>query len=162
MTASDQAGPEAARRTDPERRVDAPETPPRMGARPWSRVLIIAAAVVALVTAAVRLMPPPTEDIPEALIGVWESDAAAYAGRPFEIEERTLLFRTGEGPYEYSIHPIRRVVSEEDGSNMRYQVVYVNHGKPFEFIFTYVPGPEATIRLAHQSDQVWKKTRAFP
>ncbi len=162
MTASDKAGAETMRRNDPARPVDGPAATSRPSTTSRGRVLIIAAAVVAMAVAAFRLMPPPTEDIPETLIGVWESDAPAYAGRPFEIEARTLLFRTGDGPYEYSIHPIRRVMSEEDGPNMRYQVVYVNHGKPFEFVFTYVPGPDATIRLEHQSDQVWKKTQAFP
>jgi len=161
MTASDKAGPEATRRAGPTHPVDAANTPPRTRTRSWGRVLIIAAAVAAMGIAAFKLMPPPTEDIPDALIGVWESDAPAYAGRPFEIEERTLLFRTGEGPYEYSIHPIRRVLSEADGSNTRYHVEYVNHGKPFEFVFTYMPGPAPSIRLEHQRDLVWKKTEAF-
>jgi hypothetical protein len=162
MTAPDKAGPEAAHRTSPTDPLDAANALLGRQPRPWGRVLIIAAAVVVMGVAAFRLMPPPTEDIPEALIGVWESDAPAYAGRPFEIEERTVLFRTGDGPYEYSIHPIRRVVSQADGPNTRYQVEYVNHGKPYEFVFTYVPGPEAAIRLEHQGDLVWKKTQAFP
>jgi len=162
MTASKKAGAEAMRRNDPEHRGNGPAATSRSSTTSRGRVLIIAAAVVAMGVAAFRLMPPPTEDIPEALIGVWESDAPAYAGRPFEIEERTLLFRTGDGPYEYSIHPIRRVLSEEDGMHTRYLVEYVNRGKPFEFVFTYAPGPEATIRLAHQGDHVWKKARALP
>ena len=162
MTEPDKTGLEATRRTGPTHPVDAANTLPRKRTRSWGRVLIVAAAIAAMGIAAFKLMPPATENIPAALIGVWESDAPAYAGRPFEIEERTLLFRTGEGPYEYSIHPIRRVLSEADGPNTRYHVEYVNHGKPFEFVFTYVPGPEATIRLEHQSDQAWKKTGAFP
>jgi len=129
---------------------------------PLGRVLLMGGALVAMAVALVSLMPPRSQPIPDALIGVWTTNAPAYAGRPFEIDRQTILFRMGDGPYDYSIHPIRRVTSEVEGQTTHYRVEYVHHGKPFEFAFNYLQGSEAAIRLDNQRDFVWKKTPALP
>ncbi len=129
---------------------------------PLGRMLLMGGALVAMAVALVSLMPPRSQPIPDALIGVWTTDAPTYAGRPFEIDRQTILFRMGDGPYDYSIHPIRRVTSAAEGRTTHYLVEYVHHGKPFEFAFDYQPGSEATIRLDNQHDYVWTKTAASP
>jgi hypothetical protein len=113
--------------------------------------------MVAIAAAAVEFWPRGSEEIPDALVGVWRTSAPSHAARPFEIDKRTLLFRTGDGPYDYSIHPIRRVEAVEDGSSTRYLVEYANSGESFEFAFSYTASPEEVIHLGHQTDLVWKK-----
>ena len=124
------------------------------------RLLLLVAAMVAIGAAAIEFRPRDSGEIPDALVGVWRTTAPSHARHPFEIDKRTLLFRTGDGPYDYSIHPIRRVEAVRDGASTRYRVEYANNGKSFEFAFSYSASPEEVIHLANQEDLVWKKAGA--
>ncbi len=114
-------------------------------------------ATVAITAAAIEFRPRGSEEIPDTLVGVWRTSAPSHATRPFEIDKRTLLFRTGDGPYDYSIHPIRRVEAVQHGASTHYRVEYANTGKSFEFAFSYTASPEEVIHRANQTDLVWKK-----
>lgn len=121
------------------------------------RTFLSILALVAIAAAAIEFWPRPSGEIPDELVGVWRTTAPSHATRPFEIDKRTLLFRTGDGPYDYSIHPIRRVDVTQHGRETHYRVEYANNGKGFEFAFSYTAHPEEVIHLANQKDLVWKK-----
>jgi hypothetical protein len=132
---------------------------PKAKLRP-ARVLLLVLAMAAIGAAAIEFWPRSSGEIPDELVGVWRTSAPSHATRPFEIDKRTLLFRTGDGPYDYSIHPIRRVEAVEHGASTHYWVEYANHGEGFEFAFSYTASPEEVIQLANQKDLIWKKAGA--
>jgi hypothetical protein len=96
-----------------------------------------------------------TTNIPDNLVGVWETSAMKYKDRFLEIKKDVVIFGTGDG--NQSIQPIRKVKAERQDQQDLYTVSYLDDdGGENSFSFFYDPAGDA-IRLKNQEDIEWKK-----
>lgn len=97
-----------------------------------------------------------SKTIPAELVGVWETNAPAYAERALEFTRSSVIFRTGADAL--SVHRIRRVQRTDRGGFVDYRVEYLNREDVETISFKYVRPPRELIRLEHQLF-VWRKQR---
>ncbi len=97
-----------------------------------------------------------TRTLPAELVGVWETNAPAYADRALEFTRSSVIFRIGAEAL--SVHRIQRVHRTDSGGYIDYRVEYLNGEEVETFSFKYVPPPRELIRLEHQLF-VWRKQR---
>ena len=127
---------------------------------PWRGRKVVVAAAASLLLAVLgwqmlrRVFVSKT--IPAELVGVWETNAPAYADRALEFTRSTVLFRTGADAL--SVHRIRRVHRTDRGGYIDYRLEYLTGEAVETFSFKYVPPPRELIRLDHQLF-VWRKQR---
>lgn len=127
--------------------------------RIWSYSLA-ASSLVAFAALMVSIVPTRHQSLPPALVGIWQTAAAGYADRTFEIAEDALVFQVGERETDFQIHPISRVRRRgraEDVSLI--QIQYGTEEAPLELAFYYEPGPEPLIRFQNQDELVWRLSR---
>jgi hypothetical protein len=127
---------------------------------PWLRRKVVVAAAASLLLAVfgwqVLRRVFVSKTIPAELVGVWETNAPAYADRALEFTRSSVIFRTGADAL--SVHRIQRVHRTDSGGYIDYRVEYLNREEVETFSFKYVPPPRELIRLDHQLF-VWRKQR---
>ncbi len=96
--------------------------------------------------------------VPEDLIGVWVTMAAAYEDRFFEIKSDEVIFSTGGEKFD--TYPISKMQIEKDHKKQKtlYIICYNNTaGQEYKFSFYYDPANQGAIRFKNQSEMVWTK-----
>ncbi|MBK6779336.1 MAG: hypothetical protein IPI38_00600 [Gemmatimonadetes bacterium] len=95
--------------------------------------------------------------------GVWEAGTGKYAGRMFELGERSIAFRTSSESPDYTWHKITDVRYRAVTDSTLFTVTYEESGKPAEFAFWYVnQAGKTVIRLQHTPEVTWIKTPYEP
>ncbi len=94
--------------------------------------------------------------------GVWEAGSGRYAGRMFELGERSIAFRTSSKSPDYTWHRVTDVRTREASDSTLFTVLYDEDGKEAEFAFWYVPGKQPVIRLKNTPDVNWILTPYEP
>jgi hypothetical protein len=127
---------------------------PRVRRAIWLTAVILAAAAVAPVLWRMIETPHPT---PRVLYGAWTTTAPKYVDRGFEIWAATVVFRTGPGANDFTIHALQGVDVAERGDSALYTLHFLTRGEPDALSLYYAPGPPARIRLTGQPDIVWSR-----
>ena len=93
--------------------------------------------------------------LPDELVGVWYTDAAAYRDRFLEIHKDAVIF--GIGDEKAVAHRVVKMRKEPAGNETLYTVYSQgNDSEASVLSFYYSPGDGGTIRFKNQS-MVWKK-----
>jgi len=96
-----------------------------------------------------------TTNIPDSLVGVWETSAMKYKDRFMEFKKDVVIFGTGDG--DQTIQPIRKVKAERQDQKDLYTVTYLDEdGGEYSFSFFYDPAGDV-MALRNQEDIEWKK-----
>ena len=126
--------------------------------RTRQRFLVLGATLAILlvtIVLAARMAVPRT--LPRAVRGVWQTDAAAYRDRRFELRRGVLAFEQGASASLTMPHPILRVWQRRTEHGLTFRVRYLDEGAPLEFSFVFLPGPPERIRFPYQRDLVWTR-----
>jgi hypothetical protein len=96
-----------------------------------------------------------TTNIPDDMVGVWETSAAKYKDRFMEFKKDVLIFGTGDG--DQSIQSIKNVKMLRQDQQDLYTVTYLDEdGGEYALSFFYDPGG-GVIKLKNQENIEWKK-----
>ena len=96
---------------------------------------------------------------PPEIRGVWSADDTAYAGREMEILESQLVFHTGDGDLDFTVHAIHSISSEplDEGSGTAFEIEYVvDVDAIFTFSFTFLP-EEGAIFFKNEPHRRWTR-----
>ena len=101
--------------------------------------------------------------VPEELLGTWGTTDERYAGRTFEFTAGSVIFQTGDGPFDFTAHPIQKISIEQNGPITNYDVEYgtIEAGE-FSFIFSYLPQDQGMIRFSNQPQMIWTQVEGNP
>lgn len=108
----------------------------------------------------------PKRDVPDDLLGEWQTSDPYYSDRSFEITPVSISFTTGGGTVSTGV--IKEVKSASEGNRTLYTVVYDVDGTRNEVSFYYEMGSPngpkapsvAIIRLKNQQKTVWTKNES--
>jgi len=118
--------------------------------------ILAPAALAALLVSVFLAVPRAPEQLPEALIGSWQSSAAKYEDRTLYLSVDEIGFSQGSRG-EIVRFPITNVSSVRDAAGvLEYLVEYDIEGVTNQYAFVHQPGAN-TIRLKNQSRVAWTK-----
>jgi hypothetical protein len=124
-----------------------------MSCRIAARVSVAVAIVLATIACG-----PSNEELPEALVGVWRTDAPRYADRYLELQPGFVTF--GTGPVSMDLYALASVSSEPVKPPARgrlYTLVYTDgEGLPSSLRLIHDERNPSVLRLAHRREQ-WKR-----
>ncbi len=124
-------------------------------------LLLLATALVISGCGALTLMEDVT--VPSELIGIWGTTDERYAGRTFEFTTGSVIFQTGDGPFDFTAHPIQEISVEQARDRLDYNVEYATiEAGSFDFSFSYLPQDGGLIRFANQPQITWRQTDSVP
>ena len=134
----------------------APSTRP--GPRPAARSLgrAFAIACVTLVALAGCEDDAELEVVPAELVGTWRTEDPRYVTRFFEIKEDQVLFQTGEGVIDFTVHTITGATAVSDEIGLLYTFEYNVGGDDQTFGF-YYDGPSGVVTLRSQPGMEWRR-----
>ena len=123
-------------------------------------IFLLLAAALAIPGCGVML-----EDVtvPSELIGIWGTTDARYVGRTFEFTLGSVIFQTGDGPFDFTAHPIQEITVEQSLDRIDYDVEYgtIEAGS-YIFRFSYLPQDGGLIRFANQPGMIWRQVEPNP
>ncbi len=101
--------------------------------------------------------------VPSELIGIWGTTDERYVGRTFEFTTGSVIFQTGDGPFDFTAHPIQEISVEQVMNRTDYEVEYgtIEAGS-FAFSFSYLPQDVGLIRFPNQPLMIWRPTESNP
>ena len=101
--------------------------------------------------------------VPRELIGVWGTTYPTYSDRTFEFTEKVVIFQTGDGPFDFTAHPIQEISVEQVLNRTDYEIEYgtIEAGS-FVFNISYFPQDGGLIRFTNQPLMTWKQTDSVP
>ena len=100
--------------------------------------------------------PSKTTVMPQALIGVWTTDAPRYAGRSFKLDK--MLVTLDLGDYGTTVYPFKGLKQRMDGNREFFEIVYGPHNEPEQVLrFEYRRANGGTIHIRNQKDVVWTR-----
>ena len=121
----------------------------------WKILTRIFAAFFSLLIIGSGCQSGQTTNIPDDMVGVWETPAEKYKDRFMEFKKDVVIFGTGEG--NQSIQSIRKVNAAHDNRKDLYTVTYLDEdGTESSFSFFYDPAG-GVITLKNQEEIEWKK-----
>jgi hypothetical protein len=118
-------------------------------------VFIVLSAVVLLPILWKAIAIPDSN--PRVLLGTWRTTAAKYRDRSLEVWPTTLIFQTGPGENDFTVHQVENVNVAVRGDSTLYTLHFLNQGNPDALSLYYAAGPPARIRLQGQPDIVWTR-----
>jgi hypothetical protein len=96
-----------------------------------------------------------TTNIPDDMVGIWETSATKYKDRFMEFKKDVLIFGTGDG--DQTVQAIQKVKADRQDQQDFYTVYYRDDdGEEYSFSFFYDP-VGGVIKLKNQEDIEWKK-----
>ncbi|MDJ0787490.1 MAG: hypothetical protein QNK05_11825 [Myxococcota bacterium] len=121
-------------------------------------VIILVLALLALLVTSVACGPKTLEATPYPLLGRWETDAAKYEDRWFEIRNQSLIW--GIGTLKAYEHPITRIEFEEDEGVLVYDFHYWNQEQGYDdsLRVRLSPGTDPRIQLGARAEE-WYAVR---
>jgi hypothetical protein len=98
---------------------------------------------------------------PQEIRGLWSADQESYAGRNLEIFENGLVFHTGDGDLDFTVHMIRSLASQPagEGTGTAFEIEYLVEETVFTFSFTYKPEEDA-IFFKNQPQLRWTRVES--
>ncbi|HET6464774.1 MAG TPA: hypothetical protein VFH55_04085 [Nitrospiria bacterium] len=97
-----------------------------------------------------------TTNIPDGLVGIWETSAKKYQDRFMEFNKDAVIFGTGDG--NQSVQPIRKVKTVRENNKDLYTITYLDEDDAeYSFSFYYDP-VGGVIMLKNQEEIEWKKS----
>ena len=96
------------------------------------------------------------EVLPTELVGTWRTEDPRYATRFFEIKDDQVLFQTGEGVIDFTVHSIRRVTAVSDEIGLLYTLEYNVDGEEQTFGF-YYDAPSGVVTFRNQRGMEWRR-----
>jgi hypothetical protein len=123
----------------------------------FSTRVLGALAIGLAVLLAVEYWRPANRNVPEQLIGEWQSSDERYSDRQLEITHSSISFTTGEGTVSTGF--IKDVKAVPEGARTLYTVVYELEGTRNEVSFYYETGKKAegVIRFKNQQGTGWTR-----
>ena len=99
------------------------------------------------------------ENLPQEVLGHWETETPKYAGFSFELSEETITFTDSNAENGIELNIIEKRTKELDKKdNIFYVVHYENdEGLELKFAFYYDPSRGGKIRLKNQKAIVWTR-----
>ena len=101
--------------------------------------------------------------VPSELIGIWGTTDERYVGRTFEFTIGSVIFQTGDGPFDFTAHPIQEISIQQVGDRIDYEIEYgtIEAGS-FVFSFSHLPQNEGLIRFPNQPLMIWRQVEPNP
>jgi hypothetical protein len=99
------------------------------------------------------------ENLPQEVLGRWETEAPKFAGFSFELGEKTITFYDLNAEEGIEVYVIKKRTKEldRDGKAL-YGVHYKNdEGLELKHAFYYDPSEGGKIRLKNQESVVWTR-----
>ncbi len=97
-------------------------------------------------------------DVPDAIVGVWDTSDSRYVDRSFEITKNSIICEQGGGYFDFVSFPIKKKKKTTRNATTLYTVTYFNsEGLKYEFSFYYTLANGGVIRFKNQKNLVWKK-----
>jgi hypothetical protein len=96
------------------------------------------------------------EVLPTELVGTWRTQDPRYAVRFFEIKDDQILFQTGEGVIDFTVHSIRRATAVSDDIGLLYTFEYDVDGDEQTFGFDY-DAPSGVLTFRNQPEMEWRR-----
>ena len=99
------------------------------------------------------------DNLPQEVLGHWETETPKYAGFSFELGEETVTFTDLNAENGIESNTIEKRTKELDNeANIFYVVHYENEeGLELKFAFYYDPSGGGEIRLKNQKTIVWTR-----
>ena len=103
--------------------------------------------------------PNEIDNLPQEVLGHWETETPKYAGFSFELGEETVTFTDLNAENGIESNTIEKRTKELDNeANIFYVVHYENEeGLELKFAFYYDPSGGGEIRLKNQETIVWTR-----
>ncbi len=122
---------------------------------------LLLAAALAISGCGVLLVEDVT--VPSELIAIWGTTDERYLGRTFEFTTGSVIFQTGDGPFDFTAHPIQGISIEQEGDRIDYEIEYgtIEAGS-FVFSFSYLPREGGMIRFPNQPLMIWRQVEPNP
>ena len=122
---------------------------------------LLLAAALAISGCGVLLVEDVT--VPSELIGIWGTTDERYMGRTFEFTTGSVIFQTGDGPFDFTAHPIQEILIQQVMNRIDYEVEYgtIEAGS-YVFSFSYLPQDGGMIRFPNQPLMIWRPTESDP
>lgn len=96
------------------------------------------------------------EVFPTELVGTWRTQDPRYATRFFEISDDQVLFQTGEGVIDFTVHTIQRATAVRDEIGLLYTIEYDVDGDDQTFGFYFDP-QSGVLKLRNQPAMEWRR-----
>lgn len=99
------------------------------------------------------------ENLPQDVLGHWETETPKYAGFSFELSEKTITFTDSNVENGMELNIIDKRTKELDKENKIYYVVHYENeeGLELKFAFYYDPSGGGKIELKNQKAVVWTR-----
>jgi hypothetical protein len=96
-------------------------------------------------------------DVPEELLGVWETSSPRYEDCSLEFDNRRVIFQNGLTHFD--INHITNVKKSTEDEKTLYHIYYKdNQGGEYKLSLYYLEGPDkGVIRFKHQEEIAWLK-----
>ena len=122
---------------------------------------LLLAAALAISGCGVLLVEDVT--VPSELIGVWGTTDERYLGRTFEFTTGSVIFQTGNGPFDFTAHPIQEILIQPVMNRIDYEVEYATiEAGSYVFSFSYLPQDGGLIRFENQPLMIWRHVEPNP
>ena len=120
------------------------------------RVFAVACVTLGVVAGCEQEAALEVEVLPAELVGTWRTEDPRYATRFFEIKDDQVLFQTGEGVIDFTVHTIRRTTAVSDEIGLLYTFEYTVEGDEQTFGF-YYDAPSGVVTLRNQPQMEWRR-----
>ncbi len=99
------------------------------------------------------------ENLPQEVLGRWETETPKYAGFSFELSKETITFTDLNAENRIESNIIEKRTKELDNENNIFYVVHYENeeGLALKFAFYYDPSGGGKIRLKNQKTTVWTR-----
>lgn len=99
------------------------------------------------------------DNLPEEVLGRWETDTPKYAGFSFELSEETITYTDLNAENGIESNMIEKRTKELDNENKIYYVIHYENelGLELKFAFYYDPSGGGEIRLKNQKSVLWTR-----
>jgi hypothetical protein len=99
------------------------------------------------------------DNLPQEVLGRWETEAPKFAGFSFELSEKTITFYDQNAEEGTEIYFIKKRTKEQDNDGNTFYVVHYENeeGLELKHAFYYDPSEGGEIRLKNQESVVWTR-----
>ena len=96
------------------------------------------------------------EEVPTEFFGVWRTQDPRYVNRRLEIGDDQVIFQTGEGVIDFTVHSIERTTAIPDEIGMLYTIEYNVEGDDLTFAF-YYDDSSGILTFKNQREMEWRR-----
>jgi hypothetical protein len=99
------------------------------------------------------------DNLPQEMLGHWETETPKFAGFTFELSEESLTFTDLNAENRIESNTIKKRTKELDNKDNTFYVIHYENeeGLELRFAFYYDPSGGGRIRLKNQKATVWTR-----